>query len=289
LFSLPDDSATLLHHHQHQSHPFPRPSSCTAQLTFTTSSTKKRKLSPQSIPDLPLHNSHDIPLDSVEGRDSPSPTDLPRFDLPANDDLDARSDSALPPHIPSHLAATSAHGPSDGYSSAASSPSAAYAGLSIESERGADSSYLEHRRASLAPADQDARGQSPRLPFAHRGIMGGAQDLPLRSSSPLKRRASNLDAEEDSSQKDDVDMITVPDADPADEPTRPIPHRRTPSVDMLKGEEQASSAETGMSCISQNAELLRLTPCRDPSHRCTDQDRHHALQSDGAAPAYRRR
>lgn len=75
--------------------------------------------------------------------------------------------------------------------------------------------------------------------------MGGADDVPHRSSSPLKRRASNLEAEE----KDDVDMITAPDStESAEATTRPPHSRRTPSVDMMKGETQqrpSHSAETG--------------------------------------------
>lgn len=212
------------------------------QLTFTTSSTKKRKISPQNIEGQHPHSSHDIPLNSVEGRDSLSPTELPRFDLPANDD--ARSDSALPPHIPSHVHGSSSFGGPDGISSAASSPSAAYAGLSIDS---GESQSFECRRSSLAPNDPDARAQSPRLP-SHRAIMGGAEDIPHRSSSPLKRRASNLEAEE----KDDVDMITVSDpSETAETSTRPPRARRAQSVDMLEEEtqdqnESPSTAETGI-------------------------------------------
>ncbi len=68
--------------------------------------------------------------------------------------------------------------------------------------------------------------------------MGGAADLPQRSSSPLKRRASDLEAEATSSQKDDVDMIMVPPTPPeaVDEPIRPISH----SVNMT---EAASKTE----------------------------------------------
>lgn len=216
------------------------------QLTFTTSSTKKRKLSPQHIEGQPLANSHDIPLNSVEGRDSLSPTELPRFDLPNNDD--ARSDSALPPHIPPHIHASASFGAQDCISSAASSPSAAYAGLSIDGGESQNQTF-EYRRSSLAPNDTDARAQSPRLP-CHRAIMGGAEDIPQRSSSPLKRRASNLDAEE----KDDVEMINVSDpSEGMEASTRPPRARRAQSVDMLKEEaeghqcqDEPSSAETGM-------------------------------------------
>jgi len=70
--------------------------------------------------------------------------------------------------------------------------------------------------------------------------MGGAADLPQRSSSPLKRRASDLeDSDVPSSQRDDVDMVPVPASDPSD-PTEPAEspagHQRARSVDMLRNE-----------------------------------------------------
>jgi len=109
--------------------------------------------------------------------------------------------------------------------------------------------------------------------------MGGAADLPHRSSSPLKRRASDLEGEAPSSPKDDIDMITVPPSDTtetADSSTQPSRAQRAQSVDMLKGEPDAdtpatstqtqdpspSSAETGSSrYMPQSSELQKLT-CR---------------------------
>ncbi|KAL2064140.1 hypothetical protein VTL71DRAFT_4634 [Oculimacula yallundae] len=69
--------------------------------------------------------------------------------------------------------------------------------------------------------------------------MGGAADLPHRASSPLKRRASDLEPDVSSSQKDDVDMITVPESD-SPEPTSDgqSSHVRAQSVDMLRNENQ---------------------------------------------------
>jgi len=61
--------------------------------------------------------------------------------------------------------------------------------------------------------------------------MGGAADPANRSSSPLKRPASDLEADVS---KDDVDMINVPDTDP----TLTSPQTtRTGSVDMMDGEQ----------------------------------------------------
>ena len=73
--------------------------------------------------------------------------------------------------------------------------------------------------------------------------MGGAADLPQRSSSPLKRRASDLEAEVSSSQKDDVDMIMVPESDPLESANDTQSLRnRAESVDMLRNESQIDGA-----------------------------------------------
>lgn len=52
---------------------------------------------------------------------------------------------------------------------------------------------------------QNKRSQSPNRSFAHRAIMGGAADH-QRSSSPLKRRASEIADEPRITVKEDVDM-----------------------------------------------------------------------------------
>jgi ubiquitin carboxyl-terminal hydrolase 4/11 len=117
--------------------------------------------------------------------------------------------------------------------------------------------------------------------------MGGAADLPQRSSSPLKRRASDLEASDvHSSQKDDVDMISVPPSGPPDsvETTTQSFRNRAVSIDMLKDEgdpgpvdgpleEQSRSAtppkaaDTGMLLLSQKMLLCTLTICsRNTSH-----------------------
>ena len=179
----------------------------------------------------------------MEDRESQSPSDPPRFDIPTSQE----SGLALPPHIPSHLQTETSFGTFDyNISSTASSPSAAYAGLSLEGERSGDSLATENSRRSLAPLDQDTRAQSPVRLFSHRTIMGGAADLPHRSSSPLKRRASDLDGEDQSSQKDDVDMISVPPSDPpepAEGSTTAIRSKRAQSVDMLRNDGETVAAD----------------------------------------------
>jgi ubiquitin carboxyl-terminal hydrolase 4/11/15 len=151
------------------------------------------------------------------------------------------SDTALPPNTNPRPQYPSSIPTFDYTSSAASSPSAAYAGLSLESERGGDASEL---RLSLAPSEQDTRGQSPIRIFSHRNIMGGAADLPQRSSSPLKRPASDLEGEAQSSQKDDVDMISVPNSETTEQVAESTQssRARAQSVDMLRHEGQNNGA-----------------------------------------------
>jgi ubiquitin carboxyl-terminal hydrolase 4/11/15 len=200
---------------------------CTAK----TSQTKKRKLSPQHIQGQASDNNPDIPLHSVEDCEA---------------DL-TFSAAALPPHTNPRPQYPPSIPTFDYTSSAASSPSAAYAGLSLESERGGDA--LEHR-VSLAPSEQDNRASPIRI-FSHRNIMGGAADLPQRSSSPLKRPASELEAEVPSSQRDDVDMIIVPSVEstvPAEGSVQSIQTREA-SIDMLQNEgpdKEAGESDNGV-------------------------------------------
>lgn len=74
--------------------------------------------------------------------------------------------------------------------------------------------------------------------------MGGAADLPQRSSSPLKRRASDLEASDvPSSQKDDVDMVPVPSPEQL-EPSKSTDttQDRAQSVDMLRDDAETESS-----------------------------------------------
>lgn len=64
------------------------------------------------------------------------------------------------------------------------------------------------------PDSQDTRSQSPTRSFAHRAIMGGAADFPQRSSSPLKRPASDLEQETPLPTTEDVEMDALPALDP---------------------------------------------------------------------------
>lgn len=208
-------------------------------LTFTTSQTKKRKISPQYLPSQDSGSDDpDVPLHSVEEEQSlPSPTNtIPQLDLP-----DHKGSSRT--ELPSYLQAIPSGSNLDDSISAASSPSAAYAGLSIaEGDRKGDS--LGQRQGSAAPTESLPRDHSPKNLFTHRAIMGGAEDLPKRASSPLKRPASELDSEDPSSQREDVDMIAIPSSIPTEstKPTSPLSQRdRALSVNMLEEETQQST------------------------------------------------
>jgi ubiquitin carboxyl-terminal hydrolase 4/11/15 len=78
--------------------------------------------------------------------------------------------------------------------------------------------------------------------------MGGAADFPQRASSPLKRRASDLEAESSSSQKDDVDMINVPESEPPEtvDASTETSARRAQSVDMLKDDQKPDTQTTSI-------------------------------------------
>ncbi|KAJ8071870.1 hypothetical protein OCU04_002178 [Sclerotinia nivalis] len=78
--------------------------------------------------------------------------------------------------------------------------------------------------------------------------MGGAEDTPHRSSSPLKRPASELEPDAPlSSQKEDVDMVMVPNTDEDTENAIAAPTAvRAASIDMLRDESTIeASAHSG--------------------------------------------
>ncbi|KAJ6446345.1 a-pheromone processing metallopeptidase Ste23 [Purpureocillium lavendulum] len=140
-------------------------------------------------PDVPSSPSPDSVLPSCEPDD-----DNPAFSFSAASSFDSqhygRADSlpasSLPPRLQTQIGSLV----SADYASsvASSSPCAsAYAELSLESDRGGD---------DTASARTTARSQSP-FRISRRAIMNGDAELPHRSSSPLKRRASNMEPEPD--------------------------------------------------------------------------------------------
>lgn len=76
--------------------------------------------------------------------------------------------------------------------------------------------------------------------------MGGAGYAPERSSSPLKRRASDLEAEVSGTRQDDITMSSVSEGDSEVRQTPPgsSRHQRGVSVDMLAGETSSVVIET---------------------------------------------
>ncbi|RWA10790.1 hypothetical protein EKO27_g4321 [Xylaria grammica] len=184
------------------------------QLAVKTSSSKKRKITArQSITrneDIESIDSPDIPVQSCEQDSDPNFSFTSSFDkLPASPAyLRAESllpASSLPPRLQTNH--TSSLALAEDGSSVASSPSGAYADLTIHSDRGADT-----------PAPDFAnhpRGSSPFTKTTHhRAIMGGAAEFPERASSPLKRRASSMDPESVTQDaNEDVDMVTVSPSD----------------------------------------------------------------------------
>lgn len=93
-------------------------------------------------------------------------------------------------------------------SSAANSNSNIYAGLLLEKGRGRKSISPENQIGFSALNEEDKRGQALVQLLSHHSVMGGNVDNSHRSSSPLKRRASDLENESVSSMKD-VEMLSI--------------------------------------------------------------------------------
>ncbi|KAM0370660.1 hypothetical protein ACHAPY_010511 [Fusarium culmorum] len=189
------------------------------QLAFKTSSSKKRKLLRKDEPVEPI-DSPSPPPDSV--LPSCEVDDDPAFSFSASV-ADTQPASSLPPRLQNQ---NSSFASADYASSAASSPCAsAYADLSIESDRGGN---------ETGSARTLARSQSP-LRLSHRAIMNGDADLPQRSSSPLKRRASSMDPENEADRTRDVDMGSSQVNESVEGPSQPSSAATLPramSVDM---------------------------------------------------------
>jgi ubiquitin carboxyl-terminal hydrolase 4/11/15 len=198
-------------------------------------------------------NNPEIPLDSIEDQEGPqySP-DLPRFDISGTQD----SQHSLPPHIPSHLQNEASLSTQDYISSTASSPSAAYASLSIECDRSADLSGSEGGVLASNTDTRERRSHSPNRSFAHRVIMGGADNFPQRSSSPLKRPASDLEQEPSNAPEHDVDMDRSPTADSSD------PSHTT--VSSMTQVEQSTGPRTSTSDVSGQMDKEGVQPNSDP-------------------------
>lgn len=189
--------------------------SCEGQLTVKTTSSKKRRLvrpattHAQRLSDSSPSPETALPSSEQAGDDDPaysfSETSLPQgLDAPSYIRGESIPASSLPPRLLAHGANNAF--PVDDASSIASSPCAsAYAELTLESDRGSD---------EPASGTRSTRTRSP-YPLSRRAIMNGDADLPHRSSSPLKRRASSMDPEPNSVDIVDVDMSSSQTADSA--------------------------------------------------------------------------
>ncbi|KFA74953.1 hypothetical protein S40288_02221, partial [Stachybotrys chartarum IBT 40288] len=198
--------------------PFLRPFELPRRLTFTTSSSKKRKLSRPLSEDDPSSGSSpnsDTVLPSSE-TDDDNNNNNPALSFSAASFTygSERAASSLPPRLQNQ--------PAD---SAASSPCAsAYAELSLDTDGGAD---------ETGSVLNQARSQSP-LTISRRAIMGGHADLPQRSSSPLKRRASSMDPEADVNKGLDGAMDTSQEqSNDPDHASPSVPLPRDMSVDAI--------------------------------------------------------
>ncbi|KAK0674297.1 putative ubiquitin carboxyl-terminal hydrolase 12 [Cercophora samala] len=151
-------------------------------------------------------NPDDLVLPSTEEIDPTfsftEAADIPTLDTPTYlRHGDSLPPSGVPPRLQTQCSSV-ADSPS-----AASSPCAS-ADLSVDFDRGAE---FADPASSLRPTDWAFPG-SQSASFhntVHRALMGGAADLPQRSSSPLKRPASSMEPETDNTNaKEDVVMET---------------------------------------------------------------------------------
>ncbi|KAI0542302.1 hypothetical protein GGR58DRAFT_510328 [Xylaria digitata] len=236
------------------------------QLAVKTSSSKKRKITPRQSASRneeiePIH-SPDIPVQSCEqDSDLNFSFTTSAFDVLPASPAYLRTESlppasSLPPRLQTNHLGSLAFA-EDG-SSVASSPSGAYADLTIHSDRGADT-----------PAPDFANYPRGSSPFAktthHRAIMGGAADFPERASSPLKRRASSMDLEnvaQDTSE--DIDMTTVPPSDKTALNTSvPLPQDSSnvngvsESIASMQQDTQPAAAGVGLTTTNDAATALQ--------------------------------
>jgi len=154
-------------------------------------------------------------LPSTEDDQDPSFSFSTGLNTPVYDRGESLPISGVPSRLQTHGSSFTA---TDDASSAASSPCAASADLSIDNDRLGDLS--DSGPTLQLPDAPPARSQSPYVNTAHKALMGGAADFPERSSSPLKRRASSMEPERGNSDlkgEDDVDMITAPASQPQED------------------------------------------------------------------------
>ncbi|KAH0544917.1 hypothetical protein FGG08_000997 [Glutinoglossum americanum] len=182
------------------------------QLSYTTSSLKKRKLAQPTDSPSDQRLREDISAVSATIRGGQL---LPRH-------LPHTQTSSPPRYIPPHLhdefletSVTAGSVPStpDYSSTAASSPSAAYAGLTLEGDEGGDMSRTDNDGEAIVETPIQSSAVVVSSANSHNTVtMGGGVALPPeRSSSPaIKRPASVMSGEDATQPDDDVDMVVMP-------------------------------------------------------------------------------
>ncbi|KAH8889372.1 ubiquitin carboxyl-terminal hydrolase-like protein [Thozetella sp. PMI_491] len=161
---------------------------------------------PVDLSDHSANSPSDVPLPSTEQDADPalvsfsSTFSAGSLGTPSYVRGDSLPASGVPPRLQTQQSSFTAP---DYASSAASSPCAASADLSVDNDRAGE---LFDSASTLT----GVRSLSPLVNTTHRALIGGHD--PQRSSSPLKRRASSMDPEQDSPKaSEDVDMTAAPD------------------------------------------------------------------------------
>ncbi|CCU81659.1 ubiquitin carboxyl-terminal hydrolase/USP19 [Blumeria hordei DH14] len=175
-------------------------SSCSRQLTIKTSQTKKRKLSPQIAYNQDPRSDPDIPLSSVEDLDSQTLDNAHRLDIPAELETNLLQITAPSDSPNSSLGPLSFFG---------SSPSSANPSLILETDIRGDSPSLGSQQSISSSSHRDRSCHKSSQLLLKRRMMEGAAEDSQRSSSPLKRRASDLEGDPAQSHKDDLDMTSI--------------------------------------------------------------------------------
>ncbi|KAI9782348.1 MAG: CSN-associated deubiquitinating enzyme Ubp12 [Geoglossum umbratile] len=236
------------------------------QLSYTTSSLKKRKIAQptDSVTDRRLREDVSTVSASIRGSQSFL---LPRHPPHAQTSSPPRY---IPPHLHDEFLESPAVGGSvpstpDYCSTAASSPSAAYAGLTLDGDEGGEMSRTDNDGEAVVEAPNQSSVAAASPVNSHNSItMGGGVALPPeRSSSPAIKRPASVMNGEDATQYDDVDMVATPPSPDTlkasrsesidtrtyatniilrEPPSTDIRrHKRSTSVDMLNVEHVASS------------------------------------------------
>ncbi|KAK8161608.1 hypothetical protein IWX90DRAFT_488144 [Phyllosticta citrichinensis] len=202
-------------------------------LFFTTASLKKRKLSQ----DPPLEHEPSEPASTSTASDNHRTSDLPRLSSPPPS-VGSRASASPPRYIPPHLrdevletVAESDGTPCDSNASGGSSPSEAYAGLSLESKTRSVNSNTGRRGSPVGSEQTQLKAVASAEATQPQPRPSVAQSPSRRSLSPAKRSASEMAGENDSREQMEAENGIT----------------RGTSVDMLMEEQNKEGASFGSS------------------------------------------